>query len=117
MIQDVQSQIKPLVSPKAMKNIMEASQIMQMLDLNENYNIVAKTNSRPISKVIKSSSTVENGLVKQNTQPHKKTKGHELSRDKSEIMVDLAPQVKVQAQTLADQTDMQTMQNSDLNTV
>ena len=32
-------------------------------------------------------------------------------------MVDLAPQVKVQAQTLADQTDMQTMQNSDLNTV
>ena len=32
-------------------------------------------------------------------------------------MVDLAPSVKVQAQTLADQNDLQTVQNSDLNTV
>ena len=38
---------------------------MQMLDLNDNYNLVAKTNHRPINKVLKSSCTVDKHLGKQ----------------------------------------------------
>ena len=52
-----------------------------MLDLNENYNMVPNTNHRPVNKLLNS-----NSIDNKNNG-----KGHELSRDKSEIMVDLAP--------------------------
>ena len=56
-----------------------------MLDLNENYNMVPNTNHRPVNKLLNSNSIDNKNNVASNG------KGHELSRDKSEIMVDLAP--------------------------
>ena len=47
-----------------MKNVLEASALLQKMDLNENYNMVAKTNHRSLNKMLKSSHTVDSNVIK-----------------------------------------------------
>ena len=71
-----------------------------MLDLNDNMNFVGKTNHKSLNKMMKHNSTNSKDLHKHLTQPSEKiiqtvnarVKEIEyLSRDKSQIIVDLAP--------------------------
>ena len=111
-LHDYQTQINQIQSPKGLiKDVMAASERLQMLDLNDNMNLVGITNHKSLNKMMKQNSTNSKDFNKHATQPSEKiiqnvnarVKEIEyLSRDKSKIIVDLAPQVKVQAQTLAD---------------
>ena len=83
---------------------MEASSRLQLLDLNENLDLVKKTNHKSLNRMMKHSSTTDQGLLKHATQPSQKiiqsinarvSEIESLSRDKSKIIVDLAPPVKL----------------------
>ena len=88
-------------SPRGLQDIMEASAKLQMLDLKDNFDLVKKTNHKSLNRVVKnSSSTMDQCLLKNQTQPNKKivqginTRTNDaeyLTRDKSQIIVDLAP--------------------------
>lgn len=91
-----------MASPKGLQDIMEASSKLQMIDLKDNFDLVTKTNHKSLNRVIKHSNTMEQGLIKNATQPSAKIiKGineriqeiEYLSKDKSKIIVDLGPQL------------------------